>query len=146
MSNSLLLHKELTNMADPCAAGFFSKLFSGNTIVCSDTFKSYEISSGQAQIQSVVDNAPTDYAAEVGQQVADAQKQAFITDVNAINRDVANSDIGTTCDDGSPGIDLTIIGLPCIKYSWLKWGAVGIAALLVLYVVALGNSLVPRRG
>lgn len=127
--------------------GFLTNLWNGNAIVCNDTFKQSQIDSGQAEIQSAVDNAPDSAAQQVGQQVANAQKLAFVSDVNAIFSDVAKSaTAGKTCDDGSPGIDLTLIGLPCLKYSWFKWGAVAVAGLILLYVLALANSIVPRRG
>jgi hypothetical protein len=132
-----------------CSGGFLKNLWSGNAIVCSDTFQQSQVKSGQAQIQSVVDNAaefygPNSPAVIAGQASADQQKSSFVNDVLGIDADVINSDDGKTCDDGAPGINLSILGLPCLKYSWFKWGAVAVVALLVLYVVALGRSFLPR--
>lgn len=130
---------------DPCQAGFVSQLFSGNAIVCSSTFKDYETKSAQESIQAVADNASTYYddrVAGVAQAAADVQESYVPTDVQDTSEYIASSNVGqvfTTCGNGSAGI--AIPGLPCIPYSYLMYGAI---ALVVLYILALVSSFIPR--
>jgi len=132
---------------NPCSAGFLSQVFSGNAIVCSDTFKNYEAESEKSQIQSVADNAAAAYgqdslAANVAQTAADQQEQQATDDVNNVTDAVASSTAGqifTTCSDGSGG--LAIPGLPCIDYNYIIYGVIG---LVLLYVFATVASFIPK--
>jgi hypothetical protein len=122
-------------------------VFAGNAIVCSKTFQDYETSSAEAQIQTVVDNANTNYGegsatAQVAQTIATQQEAQSAADVAATTDAVASSTVGqifTTCASGDSG--LAIPGLPCISFKWI---AIGIGGLVVLYFLALVSSFVPR--
>lgn len=139
---------------DPCSAGFFSKLFSGNAIVCSDSFRAAQTASGEAQIQSVADNAAENYndlVATATQTAADKQAAQVSSDVNAIDDSVAASTLGRIFQadcDGSPGIDLSIVGGPCIKNSTLKEVALGLLLALIvgffIYGAAILGPFIPK--
>lgn len=144
-------------MSDPCSAGFFSRLFSGDAIICSGAFQSYEQSQEEAGIQSVADNASTNYGAgsltaSVAAQASNAQILASKLDTSTINSELAQTDAGkilnSTCD-GAPGIDLSIVGGPCLSYDQLKkyglYAGLGIGALIILYVLGIVSSFIPKR-
>lgn len=130
-----------------CDASLLSQTFAGNLIVCSKTFRDYETQSGQAQIQSVVDSAtkyygPDSSTARVADAAATIQEAQVPADVSSTNDAVAASTVGqvfTTCGNGDAGI--AIPGVPCLPFKWLALGA---AALVVLYFLAIISSLVPR--
>jgi ribulose 1,5-bisphosphate carboxylase large subunit-like protein len=132
---------------NPCNDSFLSQIWSGNAIVCSDTFKNYETKNANTQIQSVVDNAKTNYGegsatAQIAESVATQQEAQTASDVENVNQAVAKSKVGqifTTCDSGDSG--LAIPGLPCISFKWI---ALGIGGLVVLYFLALVSSVIPR--
>jgi hypothetical protein len=131
--------------ASPCSAGFGSQLLSGNLITCSSTFKDYLQSSETDQIQSVADNAAANYdsdVANVAQTAADQAESQAQSDVDNVTNAVASStyaQVFTTCDDGNAGLSLP--GLPCIDWTYL---GLGVAALVVLYFVAVFSSFIPR--
>lgn len=132
---------------NPCDASFFAQVFAGNAVVCNKTFQNYETKSAQDSIQSVVDNANTNYGsgsavANVAETTAAQQEAQVTADTANVIEAVANSKVGqifTTCDSGDAG--LAVPGLPCISWKYLLYGA---AALVALYVLALISSLVPR--
>lgn len=131
----------------PCAASFFSQVFSGNAIVCNSTFQNSEISDATAQIQSVVDNADTFYGddspASATAATAAAQAESQVTsDVQNVTDSISSSTVDqvfTTCNDGSSGI--SVPGLPCIDWKYI---AIGGVILVVLYFAAIISSFVPR--
>lgn len=132
---------------DPCSAGFFSKLFSGNAIVCSETFQNYEKTQETAAIQSVADNASAAYGegsaiAQLTQTTATQQEAQVTGDVADVTTAIADSTAGqlfTTCDNGDAGLALP--GLPCVPWLYLGFG---VGALVLLYVLALVSSVIPR--
>jgi hypothetical protein len=132
---------------NPCATSFLSQVFSGNAVVCNQTFQDSETTDATAQIQSVVDNADTFYGEDspafaTASTAASQQEAQVSADISNVTNSVASSNVGqifTTCDDGNGG--LAIPGLPCIDYNYLIYGVVG---LIVLYILALVNSIVPR--
>src|SRR5271168_4851644 len=100
------LERELVATApNPCSASFVSQVFSGNAIVCSQTFQDYETEDATSQIQSVVDNANTNYGegsatAQVAQTIATQQEAQTAADVASTTSAVASSTVGqifTTC-------------------------------------------------
>jgi len=131
----------------PCSSSFLSQVFAGNAIVCSKTFQDYETDDANSQIQSVVDNANTNYGegsatAQVAQTIATQQEAQTSADIASTTDAVASSAVGqifTTCASGDSG--LAIPGLPCISFKWI---AIGIAGLVALYILALVSSIVPR--
>ena len=136
--------------ANPCNDSFLSQVFSGNAIVCSDTFKNYLTTSESDAVQKVADNAQaqadagliSQESADVAQTSADQQEAQATDDTTNVTTAIANSKVGqifTTCDNGDAG--LAVPGLPCISWKWLGIGAV---ALIALYVAALVSSVVPR--
>ena len=133
----------------PCDAGFLSQVFSGNAIVCNSSFQQYETDSGVAQIQSVIDNADTFYSGTAADAVANTvgsqQETQVSEDVANVTDSISNSSAGKTCSDGSPGIDLTFLGGPCIKFLWLEIGGGIIIALIILYFLAIFSSVIPKR-
>ncbi len=139
-----------TAAVNPCTDNFFSQVLKGNAIVCSTTFQDYETSSAQDSIQSVADNAQTQAdlgnlsqdAADVAQTAADQAEAQSPGDVANTTQAIATSTAGqifTTCPNGGSG--LAVPGLPCINFSYLAYGAI---ILIVLYVLALVSSFVPR--
>lgn len=137
----------MATATNPCASSFLSQVFAGNAIVCSKTFQDYETDEAKSQIQSVVDNANTNYGegsstAQIAQAVATQQEAQSAADVAATTDAVASSTVGqifTTCASGDSG--LAIPGLPCISFKWI---GIGLAALVALYFLALVSSFVPR--
>ena len=137
---------------NPCDANIFSQLFSGNAIVCSTTFQNYETTSGEAQIQQVADNeqAQADVGqvpqanADIAQTAADQQEAQVSGDVQNVTQAIGNSTVDqffTTCPSGSSGIAIPGTGLPCIPWKYL---GIGVALLLVTYVVAVFSSVLPH--
>lgn len=130
-----------------CSASFLSQVVSGNVIVCNSAFQDFEESSATDQIQSVVDNAVSNYgensaAAQTAQTFAEQQEAQISDDVQSVTESVASSNVDqifTQCDDGNSG--LAIPGLPCIDWTYI---GIGIAALILLYIVALFSSIIPR--
>lgn len=133
--------------SDPCAAGFFSQLFHGNALLCVQ--KSGNVAAGQAEIQSVADNAsqaygPDSIAAQVAQQTADVQKNYVVGDVTQITSDIGNSDIGNPLlNDSCDGLDFTVVGLGCLTKTTL-YVVAGIIVLIILGPYLL-PYLLPRR-
>lgn len=134
---------------DPCSESLVSRILAGNAIVCSDTLKSYEVSAGQAQIQSVADNAaqyygPGSITAQTAAQIAAAQETQVPLDVNSTTLAVALSSagkvFGADCN-GEPGLDLSFIGGPCMTYTLLREIGLGIALALVAGVVLYGMAI-----
>lgn len=136
-----------TAAVSPCTDNFFSQLVKGNALACSTTFQNYETSSAQDSIQSVADNAATYYGpdstvSDVAATTAAQQEAQSPSDVANTTQAVASSTVGqifTTCPDGGSG--LAIPGLPCINFSYIAYGVLGLVAL---YVLALVASFVPR--
>jgi len=135
---------------NPCNDSLFGRVLSGNAIVCSSTFKDYLTKSEQDAVQDVADRAQaqadagyiSQHSADVAQTAADQQSEQADADTENVTDAIAKSKVGqifTTCDNGDSG--LAIPGLPCV--SW-KWIGIGAAALVVLYVLALVSSFVPR--
>lgn len=127
----------------------YGRVFGGNAILCSDTFKSYLASKETSQIQSVADNASSAYGsdsvvAQVTQQTATVQEKYAKDDTEKIVSDVATSKVGLVFGGscaGEPGADLTLIGGPCIKYSTLKWIGAGVAVIFLLGVFLYAYSV-----
>jgi hypothetical protein len=130
-----------------CSDSLLSQIFKGNAIACSQTFQDYEAGQEKDSIQSVVDNAQEYYGdnsdvVQVATTAAAQQEAQAVDDVTNVVDSVAASNyaqIFSTCDDGNGG--LSIPGLPCIDYTYLLYGAIG---LVVLYFVALFSSFIPR--
>lgn len=128
---------------DPCSAGFLSQLLHGNAIVCNDTFKQFLSTSAQNQIQSVADNAASEYgsdsvAAQAAQASANVQKSYAGADTNSITNDISNSDVGSPfLNSNCDGLDFSSIGLGCLT----KWMIAGIVAVILL--VILGPYILP---
>jgi hypothetical protein len=137
---------------DPCAAGFFSKLWSGNVLVCSQ--QASLTASEQAQIQAVADSAAANYSPAVAAQtqtIADIQKAQASTDTSVITTDIANSSLGNifgaSCN-GEPGLDLSIVGGPCLTYTLLKEIGLGLLLAVIvgffLYGAAVLGPFIPK--
>lgn len=142
-------------MADKPKCGILDQIL-GNAIVCSDTFQDSITKSGQAQIQTVADNAdkyygPDSATAQVAHQVAQSEEAQVPGDTTAIVEAVENSSLGSVfnADCGSgPGVDLSFFGGPCITYTLLKEIALGVGAALVigalLYAFAVVSPFIPK--
>lgn len=130
----------------PCAAGFLSRVFSGNEIVCNSSFQNMETTNATSQIQSVVDNADTFYddtVSSVAQTAATQQEAQVSFDVANVTDAISSSTAGqffSTCPDGNGGI--AIPGGPCIDYEYLIFG---VLALVALYFIAIFSSFIPKR-
>ena len=132
-----------------CDAGFFSRLFSGNAIVCSDAYKSYLAGQDAQQIISDAEYAKSNYQ---GNQVVqniwnDVESSAETTataDVNGITNSLAKD--ATTC---SGGLDFTWVGGGCVDTDaikkWLIIGGVVAGAIFFFVYVAPVLSLFKRR-
>jgi hypothetical protein len=139
----------VASASNPCTSSFITQLVSGNAIVCNFTFEASQAQDEVDQIQTVVDNAVSNYGSDsptaTAAETAALQQQAQASDdVTSIDTDIANSSVDqvfTTCDDGNAG--LQIPGLPCIDWTYLL---IGIGLLVVLYFAAVFSSLIPRRG
>lgn len=111
---------------DPCNASGFGQFLAGNYLLCRQ--RAGLIAQGQAEIQSVADNAAKYYGADsvtaqVTQVAADANKAAVPQDVDAITKDNASF---------CAGADLSLIGLGCItkfKFSLIIAGVVALFSL-----------------
>lgn len=132
--------------------------FKGNGIICSDSFRQYESDQEQAGIMQVARNASDNYGADsitaqVAEQAAIAQSKAALTDISTINDELAQTSAGKifggACDDG-PGLDLSIIGGPCLSYALLKKVGIGFGILvavgMILYALGIVRSFIPSRG
>jgi len=130
-----------------CSAGFLSQVFSGNAIVCNQTFQDILADDEVSQIQSVVDNAVQNYGADsstvqVAQTAASQQEAQAASDVANVTDAISSSTVGqifTTCSSGDSG--LSIPGLPCISFFWI---GIGLASLVALYILAIVSSVIPR--
>lgn len=126
-----------------CDAGFFTQLFQGNAIVCSDTFKSMLIGDSTKQIISDAQYAQSNYPGDaviqaIQQDAIDTASQFSESAVNTVTSKLADN---PSCD----GLDFTFFGGPCITKTWL-YVAGGIAALVFFFVyVAPLLTLFKRR-
>jgi hypothetical protein len=146
----------MSTSPNPCDGSLLSRILAGNAVVCSDTFKQYETKSATGQIQSVADNAATNYGADsvtaqVAQQTATAQEAQVPLDTSNITQAVAASSagkvFGADCN-GEPGLDLSIVGGPCLTYTLLREIGLGVllaaTAGMILYGVAIFGPLIPK--
>jgi hypothetical protein len=130
-------------MASGCDAGFWSQLFSGNAIVCSDTFKQYEAGQSTKQIIDATEYAKSNYpgnavVAAIQDDAASTAAQFSQDSVNVIASQLADN---PSCE----GLDFSWLGGPCITKTWL-YVAGGLAAAIFFFVyVAPLLSLFKRR-
>lgn len=126
-----------------CDAGFFSRLFSGNLIVCSDTFQSYQVGAATNQIIDEAQYAQKNYPGDAVVQAI--QQDAIDTASQFAQSEVKNVDEQLAKDVSCDGLDFSFLGGPCITKTWL-YVAGGIAALLFFFVyVAPVLTLFKRR-
>jgi hypothetical protein len=126
-----------------CDAGFFTQLFQGNAIVCSDTYKSYLAGNATKQIiedaQYAQSNYPGDAVVQSIQQDAiDTARQFSESEVNTVTSKLADN---PSCD----GLDFTFFGGPCITRTWI-YVALGLAGAIFFFIyVAPVLGLLKRR-
>lgn len=122
---------------NPCDAGFLTKLLQGNAIVCSQTFKAYQVADAVQQQTDALSNVQQYYSGnDIVQQVADNATAAAIAastgDVASIDSTTAASSVGNPISNPDcSGVDLTVIGIGCVQ-SYYIWIAIAIIALLLI--------------
>ena len=122
----------MSTSSNPCDASFLSQLWSGNAIVCSQSFRNYQVDSAVQQqvdtlqnVQNYYGNDPTTVA--VAASSTAAAIAAAPGDVDSIDNSIAAT---TNCD----GLDFSFIGGGCISTTYI-WIAVGAIVLIVLLAI-----------
>lgn len=130
-------------MSDGCSGSFFAQLFSGNAIVCSDTYKSYLAAKSTQQIINDAQYAQANYP---GDAVVQAIQQDAIDHAAEFSQDSVDVVTSKLADNPScTGLDFTFFGGPCITKTWL-YVAGGLAAAIFFFVyVAPFLGLFKRR-
>jgi len=144
--------------APDCSAGILSQILNGNAIVCNETFQGSLASSEKAQIETVPANASTNYGegsapALVADEIANSEIQQAANDTQTISSDISASPTGRTFGadcNGSPGVNLSLVGGPCLSYTLLKEIGIGVILALLagvlLYGFAIVSPFIPKRG
>lgn len=139
-----------------CSASIFSQILSGDALVCSKTLQNYETSSSQKSVQAVADatvaNQGADsVAAQVTEQFAATQEALAPNDTSNVTSAIVASSagkvFGASCN-GEPGLDLSLVGGPCLTYTLLKEIGLGILLALAvgtfLYGAAVLGPFIPK--